>query len=232
MLNIQDLAITRGSNANPFDIHLPSLHLKAGEAVALCGSSGCGKSTILEMVGLILKPDRLVSYQIYDRNAFQQIEQSIAQQDQTQLARLRAECFGFMLQSGGLLPFLSVQENLALPNQILGNALDQEWLNYLVAELQISHLLQQYPKQLSIGERQRVSFIRSISHQPPVLLADEPTAALDPSNAEKLFDIILDVVQKNQIAALVVTHDWDLIKQKSIRVIQGQVSNNQAVFQE
>lgn len=228
MLTIQDLAITRGSHENRFHIHLPFLHVQAGEAVALCGSSGCGKSTLLEVIGLILKPDRLAHYQIGD----EQLVDAIQRQDHTQLAKLRAAYFGFMLQSGGLLPFLSVKENLALPSQLLGKAVDQDWLDYLIHELNVAHLLSHYPKQLSIGERQRISFIRSVSHKPQLLLADEPTAALDPHNAEKLFEIILAIVQQNQLSALIVTHDWELVKQKAIRTIQAQVANHQALFQE
>ncbi|WP_373818513.1 ABC transporter ATP-binding protein [Glaesserella sp.] len=232
MLEIKELAIRRGSAENPFNIVLPSLSLNDGEVVALCGSSGCGKSTLLEMIGLILKPHRLSSYQLGNAEHTEQIAEDIHHQQQNKLAKLRAEYFGFMLQSGGLLPFLTVQENIALPCQMLGKAADRQWLDYLISQLQVGQLLHHYPKQLSIGERQRISFIRSLAHHPSILLADEPTAALDPNNADKLFDIIIDLVKKNNISALIVSHDWDLLSERGIRFIHGKVSDNQAVFQE
>ena len=135
-----------------------------------------------------------------------------------------------MLQTGGLLPFLNIRQNIELSCDILGKPVDRQWLEHIIQQLNVAHLLNHYPKQLSIGERQRVSFIRSIAHQPAVLLADEPTAALDPKNAEVLFDIIVRLVRENHLSALIVTHDWELIKGRNIPAIHGDVNGQQAVF--
>ena len=194
MLYINNLHIRRGI----FEISLPKLSLQAGEVVAIRGASGSGKSTLLEMLGLILKPDGLDCYRLGSGEEQRDITTEVLNQAST-LARLRAEYFGFMLQTGGLLPYLTVQQNIRLSCDILGKKADESWLAQIIEQLNIGHLLNHYPKQLSIGERQRVSFIRSIAHHPAVLLADEPTAALDPHNAEKLFDIIEKNVTKRVV---------------------------------
>ena len=178
MLYINNLHIRRGM----FEISLPKLSLQAGEVVAIRGASGSGKSTLLEMLGLILKPDGLDCYRLGCGEEQRDITAEVLNQAST-LARLRAEYFGFMLQTGGLLPYLTVQQNIRLSCDILGKKADESWLAQIIEQLNIGHLLNHYPKQLSIGERQRVSFIRSIAHHPAVLLEDEPTAALDPHNA-------------------------------------------------
>lgn len=222
MLSLSGLNICRGN----FEMSLPALNLKEGEVLAIQGASGCGKSTLLEVIGLILKPDHLSHFELDGTD----IAQEVIQQKEKQLAILRSCYFGFMLQSGGLLPFLTVQENLALSCQLIGKKLDRDWQGSLVERLSVGHLLRKYPKQLSIGERQRVSFLRAISHRPKLLLADEPTAALDPYNAAKLFDIIVDLVQENQLSALIVTHDWELAKAKKMPILAAYVEEQKAVF--
>ncbi len=210
MLFIEQLSVTRGQGDTKFTVSLPNLSLKQGEILALKGPSGCGKSTILELIGLILKPTTVQRYCL--GNKLQEIQSLLLQANHYKLALLRANYFGFMPQTGGLLPFLTVQENIELSSNILGKNLDSSWIANLVNKLNIQHLLNKYPKALSIGERQRVSFIRAIAHKPSILLADEPTASLDPENAHLLFELMLDLVQKEGIATLVVSHDWQSLQ--------------------
>lgn len=233
MLSIRDMSIYRGERGNGFFIGLPALQVQAGEVYALCGDSGCGKSTVLEMIGLTLKPQQLAHYSIQVEGEQVELTSDVLEQNHNILADLRAHYFGFMLQTGGLLPFLTVKENIALSSQMVGKPLDDVFLEDLIQRLDISRLLNSYPKQLSIGQRQRVSFIRSIAHKPSILLTDEPTAALDPQNSVELFNIILEVVQKYQIAAIVVTHNKDLLEHYSeIHQLVAQLQPNSAVFRE
>lgn len=225
------MSVTRGSGDNLFQVCLPRLDLADGEVLAIQGKSGCGKSTLLEMIGLILTPHKLTRFQLGGNTHFLDLHDLILQQSQSQLAEIRARKIGFMLQNGGLLPFLTVSQNIALPNQLLSQQADQLWLDFLYQELGITHLLNKYPKQLSIGERQRVAFIRAVAHKPMLLLADEPTSALDPYHAEKLFGLILKLVEYQRISVLMVTHDWDLIERKQLSSLRAElISEQQAVF--
>lgn len=218
------MSITRGNGSHSFTIELPQLNLNSGEIVALIGMSGSGKSSLLEMIGLILKPEHLDKYQIKYGTTDIAIHTLIAQNKQETLAKLRAEKIGFMLQQGGLLPFLKINENILLPCQSLQIATDKEWFQELCTALKVTHLLNKYPSQLSIGERQRVAFIRSIIHKPLLLLADEPTSALDPVNSDALIKLMLRLAEQQDIAILLVSHDWELIKDKAIRTFKAEVS--------
>lgn len=226
MLSVRDLHICRGQGEEAFHIYLQELDLEAGNIFSLQGLSGCGKSTLLEALGLILKPESVGQFYLNNID----IRQSVLNQDNRRLSAYRMRNFGFMLQTGGLLPFLRVSENIRLSCQLLGKAADEHWLNNLINALNIGALLNLYPHQLSIGERQRVSFLRSVAHKPQILLADEPTAALDPENSEILFDLIVDLVRQNGLAALIVTHDWQLSARKQIPIITAKVAGRESVF--
>ena len=93
----------------------------------------------------------------------------------------------------------------------------------LSEKLNINHLMTKYPKQLSIGERQRVAFVRSIAHKPLLLLADEPTSALDPHHSEVLFHLMLSLAKQQKIAVLLVTHDWDLVQRNELRTFSAKL---------
>ncbi|MCK3654940.1 ABC transporter ATP-binding protein [Pasteurellaceae bacterium Macca] len=223
MLLIEELVVNRGQGEQTFQVSLPYLALNAGEIIALKGISGCGKSTLLELIGLILTPNQLTRYQLDGV----EISPSILAEHQSVLANLRAQYFGFMPQTGGLLPFLNVQQNIELSSQILNKKLDSQWIRNIIEQLSISHLLDKFPKQLSIGERQRVSFVRAIAHKPMVLLADEPTASLDPKNATTLFEMMLQLVKELNISAIVVSHDWQSLQQFAIPFFAPQLENPQ-----
>ncbi|ATC21781.1 ABC transporter ATP-binding protein [Pasteurella multocida] len=231
MLCIENMSVTRGKGEQRFTVSLPTLHLADGDVLAIQGTSGCGKSTLLEMIGLILQPEQLSGFQFGKQGALLDIHRLIQQQNQPALAQIRAEKLGFMLQNGGLLPFLTVAQNIELPNALLQSSVDQQWVAFLCQELNIGHLLTKYPKQLSIGERQRVAFIRAVAHKPLVLLADEPTSALDPHHADVLFSLILDLVAQQNISVLLVTHDWELVKRKQLRALSANLLSPQhAIF--
>lgn len=231
MLSIKQLSISRHAGSTDFQVSLPSLSLKLGNIVVLQGDSGCGKSTLLEMIGMILKPDQVASYRLSFADNSIDIANIIKHNQQDKLAQLRAAYFGFVPQTGGLLPFLTVKDNILLPLQLLRKRLDQQRLQVLIEKLGIAHLLNKYPKQLSIGERQRASFIRAIIHKPLLLLADEPTSALDPYNANLLFNLIIEQAKIDNIAAIIVTHEQHLVKQKGLTVLEPQLINKQkAIF--
>lgn len=227
MLQLESLTIVRGVGAQAHTVHLPMLNLKAGQIMAITGESGCGKSTLLESLGLLLKPQSLSTYNLGEPKLSLH---NWAEKTDTELARLRAEKIGFILQSGGLIPYLSVMQNISLPRRLLGLALKSDWVDYAISELSIAHLLNKAPSALSIGERQRVAFIRALAHEPQLLLADEPTAALDPFHARRLFSLFLDIVSKLNMCALVVSHDWKLIEEFQLPRLQAQNQPGASTF--
>ncbi|SEP83147.1 putative ABC transport system ATP-binding protein [Azotobacter beijerinckii] len=219
MLHIENLAIHRGT----YRILLPRLSLARGEVAAITGASGCGKSTLLEMIGLILRPECLDRYELTGGEGATPLDiAALLREDrQARLADLRAQRLGFVPQSGGLLPFLDVRRNIELPRRMLGLPASSERVEEAIEQLGLQPLLHKKPAQLSIGERQRASFVRAIAHEPDLLLADEPTAALDPLQARRLFELIVETTQRLRIATLLVSHDWGLLRACAIRRLVG-----------
>lgn len=219
MLHIENLAIHRGT----YRILLPRLSLARGEVAAITGASGCGKSTLLEMIGLILRPECLDRYELTGGEGATPLDiAALLREDrQARLADLRAQRLGFVPQSGGLLPFLDVRRNIELPRRMLGLPASSERVEEAIEQLGLRPLLHKKPAQLSIGERQRASFVRAIAHEPDLLLADEPTAALDPLQARRLFELIVETTQRLRIATLLVSHDWGLLRACAIRRLVG-----------
>lgn len=211
MLDIKNLLVRRGVGAQAHLVRLPHLQVGAGEILAITGESGSGKSTLLEAIGLLLAPVELERFRLGATHA-QDIAQLLATDDQPALAAVRSRHLGFILQSGGLLPFLSVRDNISLPRRLLGMPAKSEHIDHAVDVLRLQGLLDKQPQALSIGERQRVACVRAIAHEPLLLLADEPTAALDPHSARRLFELLLSLVSSMGLSALVVSHDWALLK--------------------
>lgn len=212
MLDIQNMWVRRGSGAQAHNVRLPTLQVKPGDILAITGESGCGKSTLLEAIGLLLQPVELGRFHLGPATASLDIAQMLAANDQSGLAAVRSRHLGFILQSGGLLPFLSVRDNISLPRRLLGMPAESAQVDRAVQALRLDGLLDKLPQALSIGERQRVACVRAIAHEPQVLLADEPTGALDPHSARRLFELLLSLVNELGLSALVVSHDWALVR--------------------
>jgi putative ABC transport system ATP-binding protein len=229
MLDIQGLLVQRGSGAQSHRVRLAQLQLKAGEIIAITGESGCGKSTLLEAIGLLLAPVELGRFTL--GRSPRDIARLLATDEQAQLAAVRSRQLGFVLQSGGLLPFLSVRDNISLPRRLLGMAPGSEHIEHAIEVLKLGGLLGKLPQALSIGERQRVACVRAIAHEPDLLLADEPTAALDPHSARRLFELLLGLVKQLGISALVVSHDWALVRDFGLPQLQAHSVEGESRFE-
>lgn len=224
ILDIQDLEVSRGGVGQAYEVSLSSLKLEAGDVAAIVGPSGCGKSTLLESIGLLLEPQTVKYFQLVDFDIARDMTCSLRERE-SRWSRIRQHCLGFVPQSGGLLPFLNVKDNIELPRKLVGSIGSDFLLQEVIERLQLSALMRHSPAQLSIGERQRVSFVRAIAHRPKLLLADEPTAALDPVLAKELFALIVEIASAFKVAALIVTHEWSLVEAVGIKSIVGTVGH-------
>ncbi|AVI62994.1 ABC transporter ATP-binding protein [Halomonas sp. GFAJ-1] len=229
MLAIQGMVVQRGQGTQAHKIRLPKLCLSPGECLAITGPSGCGKSTLLEAVGLLLAPSALEHFIL--GKAQHDVATLWRNHEQGELAKLRARDIGFVLQNGGLLPFLNVADNIALPRRLQGLPNKSDRVEQAVERLGLTLLMDKRPAMLSIGERQRVAFVRALAHEPHLLLADEPTAALDPHSAHGLFALFMEVVEELQLAALVVSHDWDLVQTFGLARFDAITLKGETVFE-
>ncbi|MBO6258043.1 MAG: ATP-binding cassette domain-containing protein [Succinivibrio sp.] len=236
ILKIRNLSYTyRGRNSDGLKVTLRSMRLCAGDVKALTGVSGSGKSTLLECIGLIREGFNADEFIIDDTD--------IQTQNAAALAGVRAAKLGFMPQSGGLLPFLTVRGNISLQMK-LGRRynsacppMDKLWEELLevLRTLEIDSLLDRYPQELSIGQRQRAVFCKAIAHQPKLVLIDEPTSALDPLHAQKLFAAIAAIAARLKVSVLTVTHDLHLVEKLGIvscAYQQAQSSASHSIFAE
>ncbi|WP_412460922.1 ABC transporter ATP-binding protein [Pseudomonas sp. SC11] len=221
MINMQGVRKTRGQGAQRYSLEIGELHLAAGAQVALVGPSGCGKSTLLDLLALVLAPDAAERFSLELDGAAQDIAGLWRARQLDRLAALRSRHLGYVLQAGGLLGFLDVRGNIRLPRQLLGLA-DDGGVERLAAALDVSDQLDKRPADLSLGQRQRVSCARALVHAPTLLLADEPTAALDPLNAERVMQLLLRQAEAHRVTCVIATHDETLARNAGLRVLRMQ----------
>jgi ABC-type antimicrobial peptide transport system, ATPase component len=181
--------------------------VRIGDRIMLLGDSGSGKSTTLDLLALVLKPDEGGQFAWRPDRANLNLMYLWRAKRGEALGRLRLADLGYVLQTGGLLPFLNVRDNILLPAALKKmKAKDRERrLEELFSVLKIGHLAKKYPHQISVGERQRCAIARAVVHEPALILADEPTASLDPPTSDLVFDLLL-ALTKNA-ALIVATHD-------------------------
>jgi putative ABC transport system ATP-binding protein len=179
-----------------------NLSVGAGEVVGLKGPSGSGKSTLLNVIACIMAPSAgrlsIAGEPIWDGRYLV-----------GDLRRLRRERIGFIFQFHNLLPFLTARDNVALAMTLAGRprALARQRAQALLEELGVGRRADAMPARLSGGEAQRVAIARALANAPPIILADEPTAALDSERARVVMDLLHGVAQERAAAVLVVTHD-------------------------
>ncbi|MEV0532064.1 ABC transporter ATP-binding protein [Kitasatospora sp. NPDC050463] len=189
-----------------------SLEIRAGDAVAVMGPSGCGKSTLLNMVAGLDRPTSgTVEVQGHD----------LGKLNETGLALFRRRNVGMIFQFFNLIDDLPVLDNVALAAQLTGTPARQARRRALelLDELGVAERRNNYPATLSGGERQRVAVARSLMNRPALLLADEPTGALDSRSGEQVMDLLIDLNQIGQ-TLLIVTHDPRLATRCASRLIE------------
>ena len=186
-----------------------NMSIAPGEVVGLVGPSGSGKTTLLKCLGAVIEPTRgrmtLGGEVIYDS-----AQGGWKTKD---LRALRRDRIGFIFQAPYLIPFLDVTDNVALLPMLAGraNGVSRARALELLQALDVAHRAKAQPSELSGGEQQRVSIARALANQPPVILADEPTAPLDSQRALAVMRILNQMASQYQTAIIVVTHDEKII---------------------
>ena len=202
-----------------FRLQIPSIEIRAEENIALVGHSGCGKSTLMDMLALILHPDKSDGFKISPVDGkTDNIDNLWQRKKRDRLSEIRKQHIGYVMQSGGLLPYLSVRENIELPRKLLKLPNDDS-IDSISRVLGIHRQLDKLPGLLSAGERQRVAFARALSHRPTILLADEPTASLDPITARKIMAVVMELIKGLKITLITASHDWAHVYKMDLRIL-------------
>ncbi|HEY0074396.1 MAG TPA: ABC transporter ATP-binding protein [Abditibacteriaceae bacterium] len=196
MLNLQN--VSKNYEQLPV-LREVNFQLDAGAACAIMGPSGCGKSTLLNLIGALDKPDS-GSVVLNGRE--------LSQLSENELAGVRNKDIGFVFQLHHLLPQCTALENVLIPLLAQGNISkeQEDRARHLLERVGLSQRLSHFPGQLSGGERQRVALVRALINQPKLLLADEPTGALDEKSSENLASLLLELNREEGVALIVVTH--------------------------
>ena len=185
-------------------LDIPHFKLEKGEQAALVGSSGGGKTTLLNVISGITKPDS-------GEGLIDDIE--ITRLPEAARDRFRAERIGFVFQTFNLLPAFTAFENVLLGMSFARGKADRAHAKQLLESVGLGHRLTHKPAQLSVGEQQRVAIARSLANRPSLLLADEPTASVDPANQETILKLIREICKEHNVSLLLVTHSPEIAAQ-------------------
>ena len=196
-----------------------SLAFKSGEVSLIIGPSGSGKSTLLTILGGLQTPTdgsvRLNGHDISDLST-------------KEAEKTRLEQIGFVLQAYNLVPYLTVADQFKLVDQVKpNNNLSQDGFDKIIETLGIQKLLNKYPGELSGGQQQRVAIARALYTDPAIILADEPTAALDTERVKEVGQLFANIAHDEEKAVVIVTHD-DRLREFSdnvYKIVDGKLSN-------
>lgn len=185
--------------------------LDDGQQVALVGSSGSGKTTLLHLIAGILAPDSgRIIYRLPGEP-----EQELGQMSEARRDVFRGQHIGYIFQTHHLLGGFTALENVLLGMSFTGRKHDRHWAEHLLTEVGLADRLHYKPAKLSVGQQQRVAVARALANKPRLVLADEPTGALDVKNAQQVLDLVRSLCRQVQASLLLVTHDLNIAGQMS-----------------
>lgn len=195
MFEIQELKHQYGTR---LVVSIDQMQIAQGEHILLKGASGSGKTTLMHIIAGLLKPTS-------GKVSIEGTE--ITKLDGAKLDTFRGQHIGMVFQQTHLIKTLNVLENLVLAQYMAGKPQDKKYCLSTLQTLNIAHVAEQLPEQLSRGEAQRVVIARALVNQPSVILADEPTASLDDKNTEVVIELLTSQAKKHNATLFVSTHD-------------------------
>ncbi len=178
-----------------------SMEVREGEFVAIVGSSGSGKSTLLHMLGGL---DRPTSGEVHIGG------KSLFEMNDDELTVFRRRKIGFVFQQYNLVPILNVYENIVLPIELDGNAVDKTYLEHIVKSLGLTQKLDSLPGELSGGQQQRVAIARALATKPSIMLADEPTGNLDSRTSQEVIGLLKVTSKQFNQTIVMITHSEEI----------------------
>ncbi|MDO9043782.1 MAG: ABC transporter ATP-binding protein [Methanobacteriaceae archaeon] len=196
-----------------------NLEIKKGEFISIIGPSGSGKSTLLNMLGALDQADEgsinVAGYDLMEKKDF---------------SHFRSKEIGFIFQLHNLIPNLTVSENVQIP-MIHTYISDEDMVkraNNILESLNLSSKINQFPTKLSGGERQRVAIARALVNHPSIILADEPTGALDSKTGDVILDVLKKIHKAENVTLILVTHETYVadMADRTIEVRDGQITNS------
>jgi putative ABC transport system ATP-binding protein len=193
-----------------------SLTIDKGEIVSIVGASGSGKSTLLHVMGGVDTPNS--GNVIVDGR-------DITTLSDEEMSVFRRRKIGFVFQSYHLIPVLTVEENINMPILLDHRKPDREYIDYVIEMLGIKDRKKHLPSQLSGGQQQRVAIARALANRPALILADEPTGALDSKNGNEVMTLLQDSVRKLDQTLVIITHNIDLAREadRIIKIADGKI---------
>jgi putative ABC transport system ATP-binding protein len=234
-LEVAGLRIQRQAQpgGRAFVLEVPRFTVGRGERVGFIGASGSGKTTFLELLGLLSRPAALMRFAFTPMPGMTPLDLAgpVLRGDADRLAAIRARWIGFILQDGGLLPYLSVRENARLAVELgLGpRAFDPAGLAALAGAIGVSELLDREPAALSGGQRQRAAVLRALAPGARLLIGDEPTAALDPASAADVMDAIDETARVAGATVVLASHNESLLRRHGYRIYRIGVDETPAL---
>jgi len=222
-IEVKNLVMSYGNGTAKVDaLKGINLAVDKGELLAIMGPSGSGKTTLLMILGLVTVPTK--GQLVFDG-------ENIYNGSTRDFQKLRREKVGFIFQFSNLIPFLTAEENILLPLDLI-NVSGQEARTRaaeLLDYLEVTHRAHELPEKLSGGERQRVAIARALANRPAMILADEPTASLDTDRGLSVMRLLRKVSSEQGTAILVVTHDERMIGEvdRVLQLVDGSIVSNE-----
>jgi ABC-type lipoprotein export system ATPase subunit len=206
MLELRDVKKTftePGGGRLPI-LDIPHFRVESGEQLVIVGRSGCGKTTLLHTIAGISRAD---SGEIWLDKI------NLAALSEAGVDRVRADKIGYVFQTFNLLSGFTAYENVLLGMTFVRGRKDPARARHLLKRVGLEHRMSHKPRAMSVGEQQRVAVARALANKPSLLLADEPTANIDPRNQQMIIDLIRDTCREENISLLLVTHSPEVAKQ-------------------